>query len=100
MEKDGSDVVPVGHEHGDVEVPQAAVLVDHELLHLGDLEASQLGLGGPDVELLSVHLVVDVTEPLTRVLHREHVTVITSEAVNSISQHVPEGGKYILTSQR
>ena len=69
MEKDGSDVVPVGHEHGDVEVPQAAVLVDHELLHLGDLEASQLGLGGPDVELLSVHLVVDVTEPLTRVLH-------------------------------
>ena len=69
MEKDGSDVVPVRHQHGDVEVTEAAVLIDHELLHLGDLEAAQLGLGAPDVQLLPVHLGVDLTEPRPHLLH-------------------------------
>ena len=90
MKIDWCNVIPVSHQHCDVEVPQTGILIDHELLHLGYLEAAELGLGGLNAEQLPAYFVVDLTKPCPHILHREHVTVVTSKAFNGLSQHVPD----------
>ena len=52
-------MVPMCHQHSYVEVPHVASLIHHQLLHLLDLEALELGLHSLDVEQVGTGLVVN-----------------------------------------
>ena len=90
MEIDRSDVVPVGHQDGDVEVSHVGLLTDHQLLDLVDLQALQPVLGRLQVELLHRDLGVDGVQSLGQSLAAApEVGLVTAQSIYGIAEHLP-----------
>ena len=80
------------HEDSDVEVPHVGLLIHHQLRHFVYLEAAQLGLRPSQGEFLAVEPLVDGCDPLTQVTEAPHVSLVASEALYRIAEHLSDDG--------
>ena len=71
-EENGGDEVPVGHEDGEGELPQARLLVHHQLADLLGVDAGVEGAA--EVQEGITSLLVDCTDPLPNILEEGEET--------------------------